>query len=205
MELGIVWPPTWLELARVGLRTFAALSRVALLRDGHADLSFAMTVWIGLVTVGNNHFGRKSFTWAASKVTWKKPQSHNFLAIRDQEMKMSNRFSGKLSIYPGQYIHRYSRKKNEYWWDWHLIVERGSRRLFVSKHSHIRWNTLLNLIVNFASTKTMGEFRTQNLWGNFISQCEKNKTKLWNRIMCTIASSLLYLNNQFLVFQQEKP
>ena len=42
---------------------------------------------------------------------------------------------GQLSIYPGQYD---SRKKNEYWWDWHLIVEPGSERLFVSKHSHIR-------------------------------------------------------------------
>ena len=38
------------------LRTFAALSRAALLRDGHADLSFTMTVWIGLVTAGNSHF-----------------------------------------------------------------------------------------------------------------------------------------------------
>ena len=40
----------------VSLRTFAALSRAALLRDGHADLSFIMTVWIGLVTAGNSHF-----------------------------------------------------------------------------------------------------------------------------------------------------
>ena len=37
------------------LRTFAALSRAAL-RDGHAELSFTMTVWIGLVTARNNHY-----------------------------------------------------------------------------------------------------------------------------------------------------
>ena len=38
------------------LRTFAALSRAALLRDGHTDLNLTMTVLIGLVTAGNNHF-----------------------------------------------------------------------------------------------------------------------------------------------------
>ena len=59
--------------------------------------------------------------------------------------------------------------------DWHLIVAPGSERLFVSKHSHIRWNTLLNLIVNFASTKMMGEFRTQNIRGNSISRYEENE------------------------------
>ena len=44
------------HLATNALRTFAALSRAALLRDGHADLSFTMTVWIGLVTADNSHF-----------------------------------------------------------------------------------------------------------------------------------------------------
>ena len=43
-------------ISGVVLRTFAALSRAALLRDGHADLSFTMTVWIGLVTAGKGHF-----------------------------------------------------------------------------------------------------------------------------------------------------
>ena len=117
------------------LRTFAALSRAALLRDGHADLSFTMTVWIGLVTAGNNHFVGNLLLELRPNSLEKNPQSHNFLAKRDQEMKTSNRFSDKLSIYPGQYD---SRKKNEYWWNWQLIVEPGSERLFVSKHSHIR-------------------------------------------------------------------
>ena len=84
------------------LRTFAALSRAALLRDGHANLSFTMTVWIGLVT-GNNHFVGNLLLELRPKSLEKNPQSHNFLAKWDQEMKTSNRFSGKLSIYPGQY------------------------------------------------------------------------------------------------------
>ena len=85
-------------------RIHAALSRAALVRDGHADLRFTMTVWIGLVTARNNHFVGNLLLELRPKSLEKKTQSHNILAIRDQEMKMWNRFSGKLSIYPGQYI-----------------------------------------------------------------------------------------------------
>ena len=128
-----------------------------------------MTIWLGLVTAINNHYCRKSFTWAASKVTWKNPQTHNFLAIRDQEMKMSNRFSGKLDwAYIRGSICIATREER-----WILVGLTFNSWARFQKVIREQTATLLNLIVNFTSAKTMGEFRTQNLRGNFISRCEK--------------------------------
>ena len=46
--------------------------------------------------------------------------------------------------------------------------------------------THLNLIVNFASAKMMGEFRTQNIRGNVISRCEKEQTVEQNHVYLRI-------------------